>query len=668
MRSPFENHGRREVPDWAGLRLEQALSRRPEYQDFADDVEEALRKRFGEFGHAPSPEHWEGLRAIIQTIEAMALGVARQKYLLSSLPTGMGKTSTLVEATRELVRLGERTGEPVGIIILTNTLDQIPILIREMKLEDHQYAVRVGKNNAELNAMGVGENVGRHQDAQVLFTTQQKLMALTSKGLNLRTMKGLTFRNKPRPVRIWDEAIMPADAIVLSADDIDRLKSPLAKAGYKAQRDAIEEFVAKMKVRQADTQITVPDLHLPDPEENSALYDDKDEGIAISLMRMAEARAHIRHDRSVGAVALHYVEILPRDFPPLLILDASGSLRLSYSMWREGRGNLERLPSPSKTYKNLTIRHWDHAAGKTANVRNRVRAELADGVAEAVAEADPNQPILIIVRKPSKPYQNMENEIRSAVAQRFVGEKRAPPELHFLTWGRHVATNAYANVRHVIVVGLFQYPTSVAAAMARGSAGLGPGEYLSEIAIDDFHKSEIAHHVFQAVGRGAVRKAIGGDVPEGCRLDVVFSTRGNGASVPIGRDILRKAFPKAQILDWHPLPIVLSSNELALVKELRKIAASPLGGKAPYKELARAVGIAAVNIWKTLERPHVRLELAKAGIAISQRQGRPMWVSRIAQPHARPKARRSSPSGEGKVKLPNGLRCARVRKSGTPKR
>jgi hypothetical protein len=251
-----------------------------------------------------------------------------------------------------------------------------------------------------------------------------------------------------------------------------------------------------------------------------------------------------------------------------------------------------------------------------------------------VAEADPSEPILIIVRKPNKPNQDMEKEIRIAVEQRFARKDRPPPPYHFLTWGRHLAVNDYANFKHVIVVGLLRYTASQAEAMARASGGLAPDEQLSETSVDRFHRSEIAHHLFQGVGRGAVRKAVGGDVPDGCRLDIVFGTKGNGASVSVDQAVLRMAFPEARVVDWHPLPVKLSANEIALVEELQKSAKGPSGIQVALKDLAASVGIAPNNIWLALKRPHVEAELAHRGIVLDRRKGRPMLVSLITAHHS----------------------------------
>lgn len=631
-------------------KIRQALRAKLGYENFATNVENALRQRFERNDHFPSDAHWKDLRELIQTIEDMALGIAARKYHLFDLPTGMGKTSTLIETTRELIRIGEETGDPVGILILTNTLEQIPILIQEMGLRDDQFAVRTGKDNTKLNALGAGEDTfdgeGRHSNAQVLFTTQQKLLAITSRTQmpSFNTMYTFTYHEKPRAVRIWDEAILPAQPHTLTADDIDRLKSPLLRAGYKAQRDALEDLTTEMKRLGHGGVIDVPSIELPDPDAAPDLFDDRDAQNVRKLLQMTEGRANIRSEYA-GTVALYYEEILPNDFAPLIVLDASGGLRGVYPLWEHGRGNLIHHHSTGKSYTNLKIRHWNHAAGKTAHNINSIRREIAEGIAVAVAEATDDE-VLIITRKHggSKTRartQNMEVTIQKAVTRRMAIEGRTPPKLHFLTWGKHLATNQYAHIKHVIVDGLLQYPIATVEAMARGSGGLDATDEFDGEAIKTFHKGEMAHHVFQGVGRGASRKALNGDVPPGCKLDIIFPMKAGKNSVDWS--ILQKAFPGAEITDWTPVSNEpLKTNEQKLISELGRIA--PMGSPedewfpAPQKVLAELVGIAPVNIYMTLARPHVLQELIRLGLVLERRQGKPMCVRRAFSPQVKAKA------------------------------
>ncbi|WP_271893848.1 hypothetical protein [Candidatus Phyllobacterium onerii] len=622
----------------------------PEYATFASNVEAAMRKNFEEWGHAPSEKHWIGLRAIIQIIEAMALGVAIPKYYLSGLPTGIGKTTTLIECTKELIRIGETTGNPVGILILTNTLDQIPVLIEAMGLQDYQYAVRTGAKNTDLNSRGVGldtlEDDARHMRAQVLFTTQQKLHAVASKTdiPSFKNMPNFKFQRQPRAVRVWDEAIIPALPHVVTAYDIDHLKKPLLRKGFKEQADALDALVTEMKTL-GDGIIDVPCLQLPNPEKYPDLYGSDDAIKTVeSLVHMEDGRANLRHDVYSGATVLHYEEILPPHFEPLLVLDASADIRVVYDAWEIGRKNLVRLPAAKKTYKNLTIYHWDHGAGKTFHNVNSKRLTLADGIADLIAYADPDEPILLIIRKHGsvskdrKNTQRMEVTIKDAVARRMAGGGRSGPPLHFLTWGYHLATNKYKDIKHVIVVGMLEYSGAQAEAMARGSYGMSVTKEFTETDLSKFHKGEIAHNLFQGVGRGMVRKStIDGDVPEGCTLHIIYPLKAGKRSV--GHEILLKIFPGAKILDWVPASdMTLKPTEVKLVNELARLAnSSPEGGRATWKQLGAVVGLVAKknsNVFERLREPRVIAEMAKRGICIEHRQGdrRGNRVYRCANP------------------------------------
>lgn len=599
----------------------------PEYDGFVERVEASIRQTFAERDHFPSEENWVGIRAEIAIIKGMALGTLRPDYYISPLPTGMGKTTAMVEATKELITIGEATGDPVGILIMTNTLSQIPKLIEEIGLREDQYAVRTGSANLVLNSMGTGQDrfkrEHRHDKVQVLFTTQQMFLALASKEgdfekLRFGRMFNFSFRHKPRAVRIWDEGILPANAYTVTADSIDHLKAPLKKAGMIEQRDQLEWLVNRMKSGQAGSAIDIPALDLARAE---ALFpENSDDARTIrTLIRMTEGRALLKNDPHHNHVMISYEESLPSDFAPVLILDAGALKRQVYFMWEEGRGHIEFLPEGKKTYRKLAIRHWRHAAGKQNLSNNAKRARIAQGVAEAVATS-PHDKILIVVHKETRPGQNMENEINKAVMQRMTVEGHTPTKPAFLTWGKHLATNEFADYPHVIVVGLLLYAPIQAESLARASGKLTEEDELTEEQIAFFNKGEAANHVFQAAGRGHMRHAVGDDCPEGCMLDVIFSP--NSGAMSVGPDFLPMVFPEAKIIDWHPLGSKLTPNEQTLVYVLMWYAsANPEGVWRTKEQLAVEVGVTPHSVWETLRRPRVRQELARLGIAVRPLKG-----------------------------------------------
>jgi hypothetical protein len=140
----------------------------------------ARRQLVEEYGHSWSPADEESLNGIAHVVADMANGVADPLLYISTLPTGWGKTTSIVAAVREIVR--DRSLRNVGVLIMVSTLAQIPDLVSRMGLREDQYAVRTGIDNEDLNNMGaVGLcktqkcREAAHRTAQVMFTTRAKM-------------------------------------------------------------------------------------------------------------------------------------------------------------------------------------------------------------------------------------------------------------------------------------------------------------------------------------------------------------------------------------------------------------------------------------------------------------------------------------------------------------
>ena len=132
----------------------------------------------------------------------------------------------MVEAVKAIV--ADPAYSHVGIVIFVNYLKQIPILVKEMGLSNEQFAVRTGKKNRECNELGrtslMTTNRDRkraHHTAQVLFTTHAKVRAVAAHQRNYVNSPFFQFNGLPRQVRIWDEAILPADPIVLTTSEVE---------------------------------------------------------------------------------------------------------------------------------------------------------------------------------------------------------------------------------------------------------------------------------------------------------------------------------------------------------------------------------------------------------------------------------------------------------------
>jgi hypothetical protein len=241
---------------------------------------------------------------------------------------------------------------------------------------------------------------------------------------------------------------------------------------------------------------------------------------------------------------------------------------------------------------------------------------------------------------------------------------RTPPPRHYRTWGRHLAVNDYAADKHLVVVGLLQYSAAQAEAMAMGAAGLEPDEFsLSKEDVEQFHLGEIAHHLFQAVGRGAIRKAKDGDVPEGCTLDIIFSTKGN-ASQSVPPDILTMTFPGARILAWNPVPPPLRASQKKLVEALAE-RAKPDGTPITLRELADASGLSEIGtVSKNLTKSRVQAEVRQRGIRLEPRPGKPMLVYDMRETLARQRLVGPGPRAEKMQLAKPKRRLSRARRRG----
>jgi hypothetical protein len=215
------------------------------------------------------------------------------------------------------------------------------------------------------------------------------------------------------------------------------------------------------------------------------------------------------------------------------------------------------LPSPGKVYRNLTIHHWDHAAGMEAHRSPANLERFAVAAALAVKEVPAGELVLIVHRlaEEGKGYRNLQRRILERVRATGGG----PERVRFLTWGRHTASNAYADIGNVIVIGLHQYSMAANEAGFRASARTFVADAVSDEQVHEFRLGEVKHHLFQAVGRGATRKCVAGGVPPGCRLWCVFSTNGR---MGVPRKLLEEVFPGAPVHTWEPLGTQLRGGKM----------------------------------------------------------------------------------------------------------
>jgi hypothetical protein len=247
----------------------------------------------------------------------------------------------------------------------------------------------------------------------------------------------------------------------------------------------------------------------------------------------------VRVGQGSGTV-LHWENFLPKEFAPLLVLDASSRHRSLYSVWFKGRGDLKYLYSPGKTYRNLTIHFMKKPSGREAYLPMPPKTRKdwnwkhivheVDKVVKAIPE---NDQALVIHIKPDPVYViDFEEQLRRAQVEEELppemlkSELPAVPGTAFLTYGMHSGTNIHRDAKHVIVTNVHRFAAPQIEALGRGAAGIQATDRFSDEQYKQTDLGEVAHNLYQAVSRSNIRFCVEGDCPPGCHVWIMYSTHG----------------------------------------------------------------------------------------------------------------------------------------------
>lgn len=523
--------------------------------------------KFAEWGHHPSPEHMASLSEIARCMFAMYYSdraVIETLYpgfdnllLLSHLPCGMGKTTTLIESVRALIEQDHKAD--CGFIIMLSRLDQILEYRDKLGLSENDYSVVTGNRDYNKHGNPYPRN------ARVLFTTQQMLESYVfNKGRGMRKFADIDeyhYKGKPRQVRVWDEAMLPATILTVTRRQIMSIINDIShvKGGMDNELD---DFSMSLAGRKNGELIVMPDL----TKYNHALEAVLDAVKTIDMRRTVETlyslsglvvRVKREKEDKEGRnqTTIQYADILPQDLAPTLILDASGLERKMYTFWAEHRKGLKFIESPRKTYEGFTIHHWDYGAGKLSHWMHGKYKDIALGVAKTIDEIPKAKKILVVhFNKESIKNIDMAKEIMERLTTPFDADR-----IRFITWGSHTASNDYSEFEVVILAGLLEYNNAQYEAHGLAAKKQDVAIPLTPDEAYDIRIGELTHHVMQAACRGKVRHAIGSNCPPSCHLFAIYASRAKGESRLPGKDLLTQIFPGSVYHEWIPLAAELKS-------------------------------------------------------------------------------------------------------------
>jgi hypothetical protein len=292
---------------------------------------------------------------------------------------------------------------------------------------------------------------------------------------------------------------------------------------------------------------------------------------------------------------LTYEDTLPADLAPLLVLDASGRVRHTYADVEKHRGNLYRLRTAIKDYAPLTVHVW-HTAGSKSGWQRR-GPELIDGIVRTILTKSTER-WLVVHHKAARGLPDVERE----VCQRL--SDVAAANVSFITWGRHMATNDYADVPNVILAGtLFMRPSFYTALTHLAQGKPVDRNRMSEDDVRQTIEGEHRNLLLQAICRGQVRKLDGDQCLPMNAYVIAAPISGIPAALP-------SIFPGCTVRRWDPLGFKLTGHVKAAIEYAQAAFASGTHW-LPYPSIAE----------------HLRIDRRNFGRDVSKR---PEWVDAVA--------------------------------------
>ncbi|WP_259781416.1 DEAD/DEAH box helicase family protein [Aestuariispira ectoiniformans] len=528
------------------------------------------------------------------TLQRMAEGTCPPRYYLSSLDPGVGKTKTITHFIKILLQSQDHFG--VSVLICVSRLDEIAKLAHELELQKDEFAVFT--SNDDLNELGAENS----NEARVLFTTQQ-MIEKRCDGLNFCDVEAFHYRGHAREVRIWDEAILPGQTITVNRDEIAHLFAPLRKA-HPQLTDAVESFFNALRNAEDGAKVQVPNL---EEDFNVDLNDvlgllsgshQSHRDAASGLWQLSGRSATVRRDGAIGNTALDFRDTLPEDLMPLLVLDASGRVRTTYRHWKERRGNLVMLSHAAKQYQNLNIYVWNKGGGKSSFQRES--QALIDGIVSTI-NTKPREEWLVVHHKPGT---NL--DIPSQVRDLVDGDKG---RIHFIHWGNHHGTNAYAHIKNVILAGTLFYRPSQYEALGRLGSGYAPDQALTRHDYEAVQVGEHSHLILQALCRGAVRKCIN-DACAPCDAYIIAAAN-SGI-----RQALPSIFPGCHVRRWQPIEKVLRGKVGAAIKRIQEHLELSPDTLITFKEVASTIGMSDMKNFRRSVRRNPDFEEALLALGV----------------------------------------------------
>jgi hypothetical protein len=515
------------------------------------------------YGHRPGPAHIAAIVAALNTMGDMAETRAAAKVFLSSLDPGVGKTQAIIHFACALS--ASASHRSTGMMVMVGRIDEAKSIASALDAAQVSVAIfaPTAKDDPEQ-----GTKAQAHRrpstSAQVLITTHQLVERRLRNTKHFDALDEFHYEGRLRTVRVWDEAWLPGETVMLARKKLMRLVDPLGQR-FPALASAIDDLTVNIKGAKRGDAVDLPDFEalsgVPAVAvlEGAALSDQRgDHDTLRKLLRLSSAtvRVNTTDGPTIGTTLVSYADTGTAGMVPLLVLDASGRVRTTYRYAETVRHCLERLPGAKKDYGPLRIGVWLTSGRKDVFRNLGKRQALLEGVAELIS-LRPHESWLIVAHKdePGLPKfiptleRLLPSTMRVALEPPSIADTAAGKALVcVIPWGKHMACNDYKEFPNVILAGTLFMRDSHNIALTHLSQDRPVADgFRPEEEIRATRNGELMHIILQALCRGRVRQLDGEQC--GAMTAYIIASKESGI-----KEMLPDIFPGCTVFKWREAP------------------------------------------------------------------------------------------------------------------
>ncbi len=463
-------------------------------------------------------------------------GRVKPGLYVQSADCGTGKS----KAAQDSIAAWKDRGFPGdgGIIVAVSTLAEIDAYVAGCKLDTTDYAAITA--DPAYNAYGLGRN--RTTEARVLFTTHEQLRRrLLEKG-SFATAEPFFFMYGPRGAIIWDEGMAAALPASFDLPALAALPDALPGRNNKDGR-AFEALVPDRPKRVPGHVIFVPPATAKlaqDLAMGKNKIGERPRQTLDALSKLGNSCAYLIGDADKGWSFIGRGKPLPTDLPATIVLDASARLTHSYDHLHRYGFNVVLMEPVVVSYASLNIRWWSRGCGKTTLAKPEDRRRIIGVITDLVNDR-PHEQWLVVH---SKAFGREVGGITGLPAD--LTDKFANPEnVHSVTWGRHLGSNAFRDIGNVIMLGSYNYSDAAYEALHLAVSGQ-PGGVVTKEQRRGREDAEFMHNVYQAVCRSRIRQHVDGVCQPATAYLIMAHTEER-------QRLVERAFTGCSISAWQPV-------------------------------------------------------------------------------------------------------------------